>query len=282
MTVSEIRLIRELLKTKAGLFFPDKKEYLVESGVSKRIRATGAKDQADYLFRFLRRDPGELNRLIDLLTVSETYFMREMEFLKLAAQRIIPDIARNKTGPVRVFSAGCATGEEAYSLLMLLRHYNFNLSRVEVLGMDINSASIHRARAGVYGQASFRHLSPEAREIVMGFVQSDSDGGFRVDPQLASKARFIRGNLLHDVKPSWNMDLVLLRNTLMYIAPEMRITVLKNLKQAMAPGGFLILGQIELVSGTDGVFPGTRIQGLKVFYKEAPVKTRETHGNKEG
>jgi chemotaxis protein methyltransferase CheR len=265
MRPDNLAALRKLLLEETGLFFPPEKDYLLVSQVEKRVRAGAAPDPDEYVRR-LRADAEEFQELINLITIPETYFMREFKFLDLAARVLLPEIISRK-GRGAVLSAGSATGEEAYSLVMLARHYNLPMNKLDFLGLDINTRSLQRARAGVFGPFSIRHAEEEARAILAGFTTPGNNGEIRVKEEIRDAVRFEHCNLLKGLKGFGPFDLVLLRNTLIYIQPGMRPRVLMNIRDAMSEGGYLILGQVEIPGGTFGIFAQEKLEGLTVYSK---------------
>jgi len=249
-----------------GLFFPPEKDYLLVSQVEKRVRAGAALDSDEYV-RGLAPDSPEFQELVNLITIPETYFMREFAFLDLAARVLIPEIISRK-GRAAVLSAGSATGEEAYSLVMLAVHYNLPMNKLDVLGLDINTRSIERANAGVFGQFSMRHADEKARAILASFTIPRANGEIGVKEEIRKAVRFGWCNLLKGLQGYGPFDLVLLRNTLIYIQPGLRPRILRNIKDAMNEGGYLILGQVEIPGGTFGIFAQEKLEGLTVYSKK--------------
>ncbi len=262
--------LRNLLLRETGLFFPPEKDYLLVSQVEKRVRATGAAGSDEYV-RGLRGNSREFQELVNLLTIPETYFMREFRFLDLVARRIIPEIISGR-GRASLLSAGSATGEEVYSLIMLALHYNLPMDKISLVGLDINTLSVERARAGIFSRFSIRNTEEQARTILEKFIRQTDNGEIKLSEELMNFARFVHGNLFRGLSGLGPFDIVLLRNTLIYIQPGLRPCVLKNLREGMREGGYLILGQIEITGGAFGIFNQEKIEGLTVFVKKGPLE----------
>ncbi len=266
MNPDSLAKLKNLLLEETGLFFPPDKDYLLVSQVEKRARANGTTSADEYV-RGLVANSSEFQELINLITIPETYFMREFRFLDLVARRIIPEVISRRDRAL-LLSAGSATGEEIYSLAMLALHYNLPMDKIRLVGVDINTRSIERAKTGIFGQFSFRHADPDARAIIARFTRQGENGEIRVSDELTGLARFVHGNLLKDISHLGCFDIVLLRNTLIYIQPGLRPRILQNIRDSMHDGGYLILGQIEIVGGTFGLFQQERLEGLTVFAKK--------------
>lgn len=258
--------LKNLLLEETGLFFPPEKDYLLVSQVEKRVKANDTVGPDEYV-RGLRGNSREFQELVNLLTIPETYFMREFGFLDLIARRILPE-AISRNGRAFLLSAGSATGEEVYSLIMLALHYNLPMDRIKLVGVDINTGSIERAKTGVFSQFSFRHADQDARAIIARFTRQGENGEIRLSEELMGAARFVHCNLLKGVSHLGRFDVVLLRNTLIYIQPGLRPRILQNIWDSMREGGYLILGQVEIIGGTFGIFGQERLEGLTVFVKK--------------
>jgi chemotaxis protein methyltransferase CheR len=213
--------------------------------------------------------------LAECLTVGETYFFRDPGvFEQLATQVLAPLVARRRQGTrqLRLWSAGCASGEEAWSLAMLVAGLlpewrDWNLS---ILATDINAAALQRARAGAYGRWSVRGSLPPAAQR---FLRLGRDGRHHVDAELRRIVHFAPLNLAADGYPSaatrtTAMDLVLCRNVLIYFEPGRAQAVLARLGQCLVDDGWLVTGSVEV--------PRARVPGLR------PVRLGEVHALRRG
>lgn len=187
-----------------------------------------------------------VDALICHLTITETYFFREKPVFDVLEQEILPDLIRSRqhTGRfLRIWSAGCSTGEEIYSVAILLTRLLPDLAQwnLTLIGTDVNPAVLKQARGGIYRDWSFR-MTPEA--IRSRFFTRTSDQTYQLDPQVCSLVRFERHNLASDAFPPplagpGSFDLILCRNVLMYFAPETRRRLLQQFTQCLtAPGWF--------------------------------------------
>jgi chemotaxis protein methyltransferase CheR len=224
--------------------------------------------------------------LAECLTIGETYFFRHPEvFEQLATDVLQPLIAARRTGTrhLRMWSAGCASGEEAYSLAMVVASLlpewrNWNVS---ILGTDINNAVLRKARAGVYGAWSVRGSMPPRAS---SWLHRDSEGRYHVDAELRRMVRFGRFNLVRDDDPPERgvapagMDVILCRNVLIYFEPGRVRKVLQRLGQALVDGGWLVTTSVEmprlavpgLVPARGGIFSAMR-RSTHVKASSAPL-----------
>lgn len=212
----------------------------------------------------LIRPQYEWQQLIQLLTTGESYFFRDRGQFQLLKQQILPELIRersryavtHKTKPtLRLWSAGCSTGEEAYSLAILVHQLipdlaNWNLS---ILGTDINADAIAKAKKGIYSSWSFRTLDEETQSR---YFHADHDK-WKLDEQICKLVTFCPGNLVSDHFPDVqihlsNLDLIVCRNVFIYFTPEVIATVLDKLSRTLNVGGYLMTGHAELHSQTMG------------------------------
>jgi chemotaxis protein methyltransferase CheR len=207
----------------------------------------------------------------ELLTVrfsnGETYFFRDQGQMELLAATLLPRLIERRAAQrsLRLWSAGCASGEEAYSLAMLVDELAPRVDgwNILILGTDINAEAIRKAKEGSYGQWSFRALDAARKQRYF----RERGGEWKIDPRLRDMVRFSQGDLLHDRYPEpgtelHDMDLILCRNVLIYFAPQAVAEITAKLAGTLADGGTLMTGHTELVGHPTGslrvrVFPGS-------------------------
>jgi chemotaxis protein methyltransferase CheR len=261
--------VATLVSEETGIALPAAREDALRTAL--RRAAPGA-DPAGFLRAVA--DPAQgaqlLGRLIDEVTVQETFFARDV-----AQFRVIPwaglrtGRARGGPGgPVRVWSAGCATGEEAYTLaLEAIQALGPGPGQVDVLGTDISPAALAAAAAGRYGERAVRLLAPAVRER---YLTRQPDGRYQVTAQLRALARFRRHNLALEPGPPPGeaaFDVVVCRNVLIYLGTQLIGRAVGNLERALRPGGVLVLGAVDVLHRTavrkaaSGPAPGPRLTG---------------------
>ncbi len=243
------------LGTRFGLHFEPRRWPDLERGLSLAAARLGLPDARAcaecILSGRLREDGWQV--LVECLAVGETYFFRDAQaFDHLAARVLEPLIAarRSSTRHLRLWSAACSTGEEAWSLAMLVANMlpDWRDWNISILATDINSSALQKARAGRYGSWSMRSgLPPQSRN----WLHACADGQAEVHPDLRALVRFARLNLAGSDYPSaasqtLSMDLVLCRNVLIYFEPARACEVLARLGATLIPGGWLVTGAVEL------------------------------------
>jgi chemotaxis protein methyltransferase CheR len=194
-------------------------------------------------------DPALDQSVVEAMTINETSFFRDLPAFELLRVKLIPQLieARASQRQLRFWSAACSSGQEAYSLAMLIRHHFPELVDwdIEILGTDIHSEMIRRARSGRYHRVEVNRGLP-ARFLLKFFVRHDEE--WEIDLAIRAMCRFQTRNLSFAL-PAWeHFDLILLRNVLFYFSSPMQERLLENLQPALSPDGYLILGASEQVS----------------------------------
>ncbi len=253
LTRRDQEMFRDSVRDLLGLEFDDTKLEDIAVALRKRMSATGS-DAAGYL-RHLR-GPGrraEARALAELLTVCETYFLRSVEQFRAFAEVAIPERLRSRGQQrvLRVLSAGCSSGEEPYSIAMVIHESFPELLAtwdVRITGIDVNPARIERARAGRYGKWSMR----ESAEPVRGRWFRPAGAEFALVEPIRRAVTFEERNLLEDDPGFWReaaFDVVFFRNVGMYFPPDVMGRVIARIARSLAPGGYLFLGHAETLRG---------------------------------
>ena len=233
--------VSEFMGTQLGLYFPRERWGDLERGISAAARDFEFPD-TQACVRWLVSSPLTRNHvevLASHLTIGETYFFREQRSLEVLEQKILPELLRARgegERRLRVWSAGCSTGEEAYSIAMLLDRLipDPQAWNVTILATDINARSLSKAAAGVYGEWSFRG-APEW--IKSRYFKPLDKVRFELQPRIRSRVTFVHLNLADDIYPSLlnntnAMDVILCRNVLMYFTSHQVRKVIRNLRHA--------------------------------------------------
>jgi chemotaxis protein methyltransferase CheR len=274
MTEEEFRLLRDLVHAHCGILFRDESRYLLERRLAPRLAALGLATFAEY-HRHLRWDAAraaELDEAVDLLTTNETYFYREPLQLGAFVREILPALegALARERRLRILSAGCATGEEAYTLAALVKESRrFEGWDVEILGADISRRCVAQARAGAYGEHAFR--TPEAAAMRRWFHLRD--GRWVVDDALRRMVRFSRENLLDPraLAGVSRVDAVFCRNVMIYFDLPARRRVLRRLHEKLREGGWLLLGHSESLLNVSADFELVHLRDDLVYRRPGGV-----------
>lgn len=220
------------------------------------MRVKGAASFGEYE-KILDNDATEYDRLIATLTVNVSRFFRNPETFARIATKVIPQLWRPSAPPSRVWSAGCASGEEAYSLAVLwdqhaeLSREAGSQDRVEILGTDVDASAIAAAQRGNYSEAAFADTTPAIRDTYFPV----SDGVRSATAALRRLVTFEKADLNDADATPFGFQLIVCRNVLIYFKRATQEAVLERFYHALAPGGFLVLGKVETPVGpTRGMF----------------------------
>jgi chemotaxis protein methyltransferase CheR len=226
------------------------KEKCLRRRIAVRMRARGVHTYADYA-RVLDNDSGEYDRLLDALTINVTKLFRNWPVYEAIAERVIPALWDANPGPIHVWSAGCSSGEEPYSLAILFHRYAAlrrqlrDVERVHVVGTDIDKASLAAAERGQFNEGAFDETPAELRSQYFS-----AKAPFTVAPAVRSTVRFRRVDLLDQwAPPPGGYQLIACRNVLIYFDRDTQERLLARFHDALAPSGFLVLGKVETLLG---------------------------------
>jgi chemotaxis protein methyltransferase CheR len=265
VTDEEFGLFQKLIYEKAGIYLGTPKRALVDSRLAKRIRELGLDSFSTYYHRVVDdRDGAELIQLLDRISTNETHFFREPRQFEFLGTRIAADWTAKAAAGLRsrrifVWSAGCSTGEEPYSLAMTLREHFPPLAgwEVEILATDLSTRALDSARAAIWPIAKADEIPPKYLKRFMLRGIGAQTGKMKMTPEIRSMVSFERLNLNDDVYPvSGSFDLILCRNVLIYFDGSSRLRVIHRLLNYLAPSGYLFVGHAESINGvTDRVRP---------------------------
>lgn len=265
----EYVLLIDFIKNKTGLSYDEKKRYYVEKRIRDRMRATDHESFQDY-FRYLLNDLSgrELQLLLNHLTVNETYFFREYEQLKCFAEEALPEIVANtaERETVKVWSAGCSTGEEAYTLaIILLEMLGKDDPDFEVHATDINSEVLLKARLGIYEERSVRDVP----EVYLNRYFTRTGGRYAVVPFVKDKVHFYQINLKDRKQVGRMRDFhaIFCRNVLIYFDDLGRREVALYFYESLLPKGFIFLGHSESMSRILPVFRVRKFKNAIIYQK---------------
>jgi chemotaxis protein methyltransferase CheR len=256
---ADVESFRDLVTPRLGFKFDDDKLDMLADILRQRMKATGCEHYSLYERRFATHASArlEMRRLAQHLTVCETYFFRYLEHFRAFADFVVPHLLRAQhQGPqsqrpqLRLLSAGCASGEEAHSLAILLRDWVPDLSphNIAIRGIDVNPSMVEKARSAIYSAYSLREMP--ANLLSKYFHQEGQN--FRLDDSVRSLVNFEERNLVEEDPSFWHegaFDVVFCRNVAMYFTPEAARSVMARIAHSLVPGGFLFLGHAETLRG---------------------------------
>ncbi len=264
------RTLCALIHDQTGLHFNETSRFFVEKRIEGRLAAIQMGSPEEY-YQYLRFDPdrqAEWDALIISITTNETYFMREERQLRCFQRDILPQLAeRSTTGRVRIWSAGCSSGEEPYSLAILLKETKLSKQvAVEIYATDINTRVLSRAKEGVYTENSFRTTDAAFKE--KWFTES-GPGHWRVKDELRQGITFSRFNLFELERYSLlaPFDVIFCRNVIIYFDLDVKVKVVERFYDRMKPGGYLLLGHSESLISVPGNFKLVHLPTDLVYIK---------------
>lgn len=266
----DLRPFKKLLLQTCGHSFEKEREQTLSAGLCRRM-ATLLIDMFEDYYSLLLRDRDELLCLTELLTVNETYFFREPEHLNLLVDTLLPEfVAGSKKRPVRIVSAGCSTGEEPYSIAILLRErFGADCERLfAITGVDIDSTVVASARQGMYEKYSFRGMNQLYLER---YFEPSASGRYRVCETIRKQVEFEVVNLLSAAYPhSMQLpDFILYRNVSIYFPGQVQREIFGKLSGLLSEGGCLLVGASETLHHDIGILSLVK-KGALFYYLKAP------------
>ena len=260
-----------LLRTAGGINFSLYKPGTVERRTLRRMAIHKMEQISDYA-KFLEKHPKEIEALCQDLLIPVTSFFRDFEAFESLKSKVLPAILKDKSSKesIRIWAPGCSTGEETYSLAIILLEFlgdKMSSHQIQLFGTDVNERGIDKARVGIYGERIAQDVSAERLRRFFTKV----DEGYRISKGVRDLCVFSKQNLAED-PPFSRMNLVACRNLLIYLGPELQRKVVPILHYALKPSGFLFLGNAESVAGFPEFFAPID-KKHKVFVKK-PVAGR--------
>lgn len=244
-------LLKKIITENTGFNCEYYKEAHFRRRINVRVRATNSESYGAYL-KILKKDPLEYGYLVETLTVNVSEFFRNPETFRIIEKEIIPSIVKHRSESliqsIRIWSAGCAAGEEAYSLAILLHRVlkkDFNKYRIRIIGTDIDAQSLEKARKGIYSENSLKNVDAGTKNqyfLKQGEV-------YQVIDQLRNITHFKYHDLISG--PTINhFDIIICRNAMIYFKKEIQEQLQFNFYQALEKGGFFVIGKAETLLGT--------------------------------
>ena len=277
ITDADFLKFRDFFYRKTGIHFDDAKRYFVDKRLVDRIDATGAEDFRSY-FMALRFEAkgGELQHLVNVMTVNETYFFRESYQFDCLVNSLMDEVLlRKRPGErIRIWSVPSSTGEEPYSIAIYLleRWPSIHAIDVEILSSDIDTTVLEAAQRGVYSQRSVANL-PAA--YLHKYFRRHGEYEWEISRDLVAAVEFSRVNLTEsrDTRAFRDIDVIFCRNLLIYFDDLSRRVAAEAMFDALNPGGFLCLGHSESMSRTSSLFNARRFPDAMVHQK--PLDARK-------
>lgn len=260
MTEDDYTFVARLVKEKSGLVLSGGKQYLVESRLSPVARHAGIPGLAEFIARLRRPDAIALREAaVEAMTTNESLFFRDRVPFEHFTYVMLPHLlaARAATRQLRIWSAAASTGQEPYSLAMCLQEMGSRIAgwHIEILGTDISTQALDRARAGRYSHFEVQRGLPQEL-LARYFTRATNDAGdyWEISPTIRAMVTYRKFNLLDPFASLGKFDIVFCRNVLIYFDPITKADVLNRVSRVLAPDGFMMLGAAETVVGLTGAF----------------------------
>ena len=255
MNSADLEFVASALKQRSGIVVGPEKAYLLESRLAPLARREGHASISD-MIQYLRakRDERLMGEVVDSMTTNETFFFRDKTPFEHLEQVILPTLKQTQPGQkLRVLCAAASTGQEPYSIAMMLDQNPglVGTSNVEIVATDLSNRVLEKARAGIYSQFEVQRGLPV--KLLMSYFDQNGDT-WKIKDKLKSKITFRQHNLLEPVTGLGRFDIIFCRNVLIYFDTATKRDILNRLSAQMNPNGFLILGAAETVIGVTDKF----------------------------
>ena len=256
MTPQDFDYLRQMLRERSGLVLSAEKQYLAESRLLPVARKHRLGTLAELVGKLKSTSPGALAiEVIEAMTTNETFFFRDKIPFEHFRDTIMPALiaTHSQRRRLRIWCTAAASGQEPYSLAMLLREMNQQLAgfRIEILATDLSNEMLEKAKSGIYSQFEVQRGLP-IQQLVKYFTQVGE--AWQIAPEIRAMVSFRPLNLLHDFGHLGSFDLIFCRNVLIYFDQPTKIGVLDRLARVIEPDGFLVLGAAETVIGLTAAF----------------------------
>ncbi len=266
---ADFRALTTQIVNARGVAVGSYKKSCLERRIAARMRARGADSYAEYA-RMLREDPSEYDALIDALTINVTHLFRDTDVWEGVAQRVLPEIWNGPHATINTWVAGCASGEEAYTVAALWHRFlegrgeADRASRLRITATDLDPDALKLAAAGAFPVESFRDTPHDVRRRY--FTPSAPSVAA---PELRRMLTFERGDLLETAPPNGTMHLITCRNVLIYFDKPSQDAIFERFRDALVPGGYLVLGKAEAVLGNSRLLFDAIDHQIRLFRRPA-------------
>lgn len=274
-----IKPFTDLIKQRTGLSIEKLCRETVSEKINDLMKLMHLDSNAEYL-QLLTNDENEFFNFLNMLTINETYFFREDEYIKIFSNHLIPELLAqiNNTRKIRILSAGCSTGEEPYSLALALMekfgpaYYNF----FSITGIDIDNNAINTAKKGCYREKAFRTTDLYFKQ---SYFEKTDNKEYKINDYIKKNVQFMTFNLLNDTYPDVlkNMDIIFYRNVSIYFEKDIQKKILIKLSDILNPNGYLIVSSTEtLTHSFDNILSLIKINDFFLFYKDKKVPENQS------
>lgn len=249
--------ISGLVKKLAGINLHDGKKELVKARLAKRMRQLKLRNLNEYI-SFMRNDHTgrELISMLDALSTNLTFFFRESQHFHYLRDKVLPQIIQRRSSKIRIWSAGCSSGEEPYSIAMLLNEniQNINKWNIKILATDLSTRVLDKAISGEYGEQRFKETPKILVSKYFDLVQPKPSKVYQAKPSIKDLIHFARLNLMESWPMKGPFDVIFCRNVMIYFDKPTQTKLINRYYDLLAEGGMLFLGHSESLTGTQHKF----------------------------
>lgn len=270
MNTATFRDLRNLIYARSGIYFQESKKEMLAGRLRSRLRARQCSSYEDYyhLLKCAAERDAEWSEVLNVVTTNETFFYRDLPQLQAFVGTIIPAVMQTNhaTTRIRIWSAACSTGDEPYTLaILLLEQSALTHWTIDILGSDISDANLAAARRGIYDRHAVRNVPPS---ILKKYFQ-ETDGQYVLSETVKRLVRFTTLNLydaaqMHRVR---GMDVIFCRNCLMYFDDQAKRQIVHSLYECLRPGGYLVIGFSESLHHVSTAFRPVHLNRSVVYQK---------------
>lgn len=249
--------LRDIIYDEAGIKLGDVKKILMQSRLMKRLRELRIGSFSEYYDYLLENYDEEKINFINLITTNKTDFFRENDHFEFMRKVILPELEEKKESQIRIWSAGCSTGEEPYTIAMVAREYFGTKSTPEILilATDIDTQVLQKARAGIYGGDHLAAVEPQYMKNYFVKETGENEGLYRVKDSLKEIVYFRRLNLLQDEYPmKKKFDVIFCRNVIIYFDRETQKKLFNKYYSYLKDDGYLLIGHSENITSITNKF----------------------------
>lgn len=264
--------LRDYIYEKTGIYIPDHKKYFLENRLSRILKEKNFRSFEDYLY-FLKYDANkhDITRLFDAVTTNETFFFREPQQFKVFADYIIPRIIKENSHmgrkDIRIWSAGCSTGEEPYTIAMILvEKPELFLVKKEIYASDISETVLASAKRGIYASYSIRNIPPQ---YLAKYFKNSSEDIYQISESIKSMVKFMNINLMDEkeVRQLKALDVVFCKNVLIYFDDKAKKKAISLIYDVLRPKGYLFVGASESLHNITKAFRPMVINKIIIYQK---------------
>lgn len=274
LTLEDFEKFADFIYRKTGIRFDQKKFYFLSKRIEKRMQVLGITDPVTYLRRlkFGDKNGEELQNLVDLITINETYFFRDFPQLQAFAEYCLPEVVERKIKTrddnLKIWSAGCSTGEEPYTISIILYEMleDVNSWSIEILATDIDKEALRKAQEGIYEWRSVKHVPTEYLKKYFEIIKDK----YKIKDEVKKLVKFEHLNLMDflSLRKKRGFDFIFCRNVLIYFDEISRKKVVDHFYIALNKGGYIFLGSSESLARITNAFKIKRLGGHIVYTKE--------------